>query len=158
MWRHTEFQIFLPSSTLPPEAGRQSEEMEAKKQESGDTLVGDVLVVDDDEAILKTTSILLKALKLVPRAAHDRREALAVVRRYAHQLRAIMLDAHLGGIDTVRLLTAFKTGAPHVPVIVSSGSSEEEIRKIFSDHPYDAFLAKPYTLDELRRVLTSRQL
>ena len=152
----TEFQIFLPSSTLPPNEGRKAESVEAAKQEPGDALAGDVLVVDDDEAILKTTSILLKALKLMPRAAHDRREALAVVRRYAHQLRAIMLDAHLGGIDTVRLLTAFKTGAPNVPVVVSSGSPEEEIRKMFSDHPYDAFLAKPYTLDELRRVLGRR--
>ena len=126
-------------------------------QEPGDAPAGDVLVVDDDEAILKTTSILLKALKLVPRVAHDRREALAVVRRYARQLRAIMLDAHLGGIDTVRLLAAFRTGAPHVPVVISSGSPEEEIRKMFGDHPYDAFLAKPYTLDELRRVLVRRK-
>lgn len=56
-------------------------------------------------------------------------------------------------LDTVRLLAAFRTGAPHVPVIVSSGSPEDEMRKLFSDHPYDAFLAKPHTIDELRRAL-----
>ena len=115
---------------------------------------GDVLVVDNDEAILKTTSILLKALKLCPRVAHDRREALAVVRRHVQQLKAIILDAHLGGIDTVRLLSAFRVGAPNVPVVVSSGSSEEEIREMFGGHVYDSFLAKPYTLAELKRAVS----
>ena len=145
----TTFQIFLPASTLPE---TDVQPVEAAAADDSETLSGDVLVVDNDEAILKTTSILLKALKLSPRTAKDRPGALAVVRRHASKLRAILLDAHLGGIDTVRLLRAFRVGAPQVPVIVSSGSSEEEIASMFSAHPYDAFLAKPYTLAELKRA------
>ena len=147
----TEFQIFLPASTLPESDTRP--ESPADSVAASAMQSGDVLVVDKDESILKTISILLKALKLTPRVARDRREALAVVRRRASQLRAIILDAHLGGIDTVRLLCAFRVAAPQVRVIVSSGSSEDEIRKMFSGHPYDMFLAKPYTLDELKRVV-----
>ena len=56
-----------------------------------------------------------------------------------------------------RLLGAFRVGAPSVPVIVSSGSSEEEIREMFSAHPYDFFLAKPYTLDELKRAVSTKR-
>ena len=148
----TEFQIFLPASTLPEAEARP--EPRDDGTEAGADASGDVLVVDNDESILKTISILLKALKLSPRMARDRREALAVVRRRASQLRAVILDAHMGGIDTVRLLRAFCVAAPHVRVIVSSGSSEEEIRKMFSGHPYDVFLAKPYTLEELRRAVS----
>ena len=150
----TTFEIFLPVSTMPAAEACSAAPVAAEASES---LSGDVLVVDNDEAILKTTSILLKALKLDPRMAHDRREALAVVRRHAAQLRAIVLDAHLGGIDTVRLLRAFRVGAPQVPVVVSSGSPEEEIRAMFGDHSYDAFLAKPYTLDELKRAVSTRR-
>lgn len=51
-------------------------------------------------------------------------------------------------------LRAFRVGAPNVPVVVSSGSSEEEIREMFSAHPYDVFLAKPYTLAELKRAVS----
>ena len=40
-----------------------------------------------------------------------------------------------------------------VPVVVVSGSAEDEIRRLFAPHPYDAFLAKPYTIEELRRTL-----
>ena len=64
-----------------------------------------------------------------------------------------IVEAHSGGIDTVRLLGAFRIGAPDVPVIVSSGSAEEEMRELFRPHPYDAFLAKPYTMDELRQAI-----
>ena len=146
----TTFLIFLPKTRLSA--------AEASAATGPDGLIQsaeDVLVVDNDEAILKTMSILLKALKLTPHVARDRREALAVVRRYGNQLRAIVLDANLGGIDTVRLLGAFRIGVPRVPVIVSSGSSREEIEKMFRAHPYDAFLAKPYTLDELKQMLAS---
>ena len=144
----TSFLIFLPTSKMAvsvepdvPFAGRLE-------------LSGDVLVVDNDEAILKTTSILLKALKMTPHVAHNRREALATVRRHADRMRAIILDAHLGGIDTVRLLDAFRIGAPNIPVIVSSGSSKDEIAKMFGTHRYDAFLAKPYTIAELKASLS----
>lgn len=114
---------------------------------------GDVLVVDNDKALLKMTSILLKTMHFNAHLAQDRREALAIVRRQSRNLRAILLDAHIGGIDTVRLLGALRIGAPGVPVVVVSGSAEDEIRRLFAPHPYDAFLAKPYTIEELRRTL-----
>ena len=145
----TTFLIFLPESKLPVAAAPEGPSVPKPA-----VAPGDVLVVDNDEPILKTSSILLKALKMTPHVARDRREALAVVRRYADRLQAIILDAHLGGIDTVRLLGAFRIGAPQVPVIVSSGSSREEIEKMFRIHPYDAFLAKPYTISELKNVLS----
>ena len=138
----------LPESRLP----KSSEEGESP---SADDFSGDILIVDNDEAILKTTSILLKALKLTAHTAHDRREALAIVRRHAAQLRAIILDTHLGGIDTVRLLNAFRIGAPNVPVVIISGSSPEEISEMFRAHPYDAFLAKPFTMNELKLTISS---
>lgn len=143
--RGTTFLIYLPASRLP--------KANAPAPAPAAGLSGDVLVVDNDEAILKTTSILLKALKLEAHVAHDRHEALAALRRYADRLLAIVLDAHLGSIDTVRLLDAFRVGAPQVPVVVASGSAAEEIEKMFHTHRYDAFLAKPYTMGELKAVI-----
>lgn len=140
----TTFRIYLPVSRLAPAAEAAADVPEAA------ALTGEVLIVDDDEAILKTTQILCRALKLAPHVARDRREALAVVRRHASRLRAIVLDAHLGQVDTVRLLGAFRLGAPHVPVILASGSAPEAVEKMFRAHPYDVFLPKPYTLAELK--------
>ena len=145
----TTFLIYLPASRL-----KKAEMSPSSENATPADVRGEILLVDNDESILKTTAILLKAMKLTVHVARDRREALAVVRRHLHELKAIVLDAHLGGIDTVRLLDAFRLSAPKVPVVVSSGSAAEEIEKMFKGHPYDAFLAKPYTVAELKRTIS----
>ena len=151
--RGTTFRIYLPVSKLPPAAAQHPEAGRMPLERQASELSGDILIVDDDEAILKTTQILCRAIKFTPHVARDRREALAIVRRHAACLRAIILDAHLGQIDTVRLLGAFRLGAPHVPVILASGAAPEAMKRMFLAHPYDVFLQKPYTLEELKRAL-----
>ena len=147
--RGTVFEIYLPESRIPEQA--------ASRPQTSTVGVagGEVLVVDDDESILKTTSTLLKALKLVPYVARDNIEALSVLRRHSEALRAIILDASFGEVGTVRLLGAFRASAPNVPVIVSTGSAEERIRQFFASEPFDAFLAKPYTLKELEEAISN---
>jgi len=147
----TTFQIFLPESKLESVRAPMTETLFGH-------LSGDVLVVDDELAIRKTTSILLKSLKLTPFTAADPQEAMSVVRRRADTLSVVILDADLGGIDTVRLLGSIRRTAPKVPVIVSTGSAEELIRKLYADQPYDGFLAKPYTRDELKVTLLATVL
>ncbi len=150
----TTFRIYLPPTNLPKAADAAPAAANgANGGAAAGELTGDVLIVDDDMAILKTTRILCKALKLNAYIAIDRREALSIVRRVAPSLRAIVLDAHLGSFDTVRLLGAFRLGAPTVPVVVASGSSPEAIARMFKSHPYDAFLAKPYTITELKSAM-----
>ena len=118
---------------------------------------GEVLVVDDDPGIRRTSAILLKGLGRTAYVAKDHHEALAVVRRHAESLGAIVLDADLGATDSVRLLASLRISAPGVPVVVSSGSSEESIRELFRAEPYDVFLAKPYTLAELKAALVAAE-
>ena len=148
----TIFRVYLPASRDQRAVAADSVESATPTSAFGGA---DVLVVDNDAALLKTTSILLKAMKLRPHLAQGRREALGVVRRHAQDLKAILLDAHIGGIDTVRLLGAFRVGAPGVPVVVVSGSAEDELRELFAPHPYDVFLSKPYTMSELRQALAT---
>lgn len=149
--RGTVFEIYLPESRISEQAAARP----AEPRKDGCIEGGEVLVVDDDESILKTSATLLKALKLVPYVARDNIEALSIVRRHSSALRAIILDASFGEVDTVRLLGAFRASAPSVPVIVSTGSSEERIREFFATEPFDAFLAKPYTLKELGEVISN---
>ncbi len=145
----TTFSIYLPKTKLA--AAAQQEEPSEKEG----ALPAEVLVVDDDAAILKTQAILLKALGVKAHVARDRIAAMGVVRRHAERLGAILLDAHIGGVDVVRLFQAFRIASPNVPVVIVSGSQEEEIRKMFKDRAYDRFLAKPFTLAELKSALLS---
>ncbi len=148
----TTFCIYLPVASR--EGTASAVPVERKQGE----LPQEVMVVDNDESILKTSSVLLKAMKIGVHLARNRQESLGLLRRKADDIGAILLDVNLGGIDTVRLLDAFRAAAPKTVVIVSSGSNEESVERLFEGHPYDAFLAKPYTIAELKAALcTSRR-
>ena len=148
----TTFHIYLPESRLPKGGGDAADDEAAASGE----MPRAVLVVDNDEAILKTTSMLLRSLRVTAYVARDRHESLGILRRHSPDIGAILLDADLGGIDTLRLLEAFRVASPTAVVIVSSGSSEEELRRMFAEQPFDRFLAKPYTVAELKAALTLR--
>lgn len=145
----TTFTIFLPKTKLPDV----SPEVANAKKKTPKSLPAEVLVVDDDEAILKTISILLKSLGVSVYAARDRVSALAVLRRRSSCIDAILMDAHIGGVDIVRLFEAFRLTAKDIPIVVVSGSPEENIRNMFDTCKYDGFLGKPFTLEELKTKL-----
>ena len=148
--RGTTFDIYLPPSRLP-EVDVNVERFAMAP--GGGSLPTAVLVVDNDHAILKTCAILLESLKIVPHVAHDRRESLAIIRRHSESIGAVLLDADLGGINTPRLLHAFRLASPKTHIIVVSGSREETVAEQFAAHPYDSFLSKPFTLAEMKAAL-----
>ena len=153
--RGTVFRVFLPESRLAPLP--EKHDHAAVAESGGLRNAGEVLVIDDDPGIRKTSAILLKGLGRTAYVAKDHHEALAVVRRHAESLGAIVLDADLGATDSVRLLASLRISAPEVPVVVSSGSSEDSIRELFCNEPYEVFLAKPYTLAELKAALAAAE-
>ena len=146
----TTFSIFLPESKILADAT-------ASDAVTDKDLGGDVLVVDDDNSILATTSILLKTLKYEPHTASNPDSALTEFRRFSSKLSCVILDAHLAHFDSVWLLRSLRTADPHVPVIVTSGSTAEETAEMFKSQPYNGFLAKPYTRAELQAALTRVQ-
>lgn len=143
----TTFSIFIPESRL-------SADVEAPvAAETGNLVAGDVLVVDDDKGILMTSQILLKALGHAAHAAADPDTALDAFRRFAPRLSCVILDANLANFDSVHLLRAFRLADARVPVIVSSGGTADATAEMFKAQPYNGFLAKPYTLAELKGAL-----
>ena len=152
----TTFQIFLPASAAV--SAEDAPDTVADDPTSAAQFAGgarEVLVVDDDVTLLKTTAILLKVLKYRVFTAKGHRDALDIFRRHAPNLSCVVMDANLGETDSVRLLGSFRSIAPNIPVIVSSGYASEKIRVQFASQPYNAFLAKPYTLDEIQKTLES---
>ena len=151
----TTFGIFLPVSKIAVVRALPKREDAPKTVAAPEAAarVREVLLVDDDPAILKTTSIILKALKYTVYTAGDQAGAAELFRRHSRSLSCVVLDAHLEASDPVRLLSLFRATDPSVPVVVSSGSAPEAAQAIFASQPYDAFLAKPYTMADLRGVL-----
>lgn len=152
----TTFQIFLPASKskcVDVASTNADDDPPTAAQFTGGAR--EVLVVDDDVTLLKTTAILLKVLKYRVFTAKGHRDALDIFRSHAPNLTCVIMDANLGETDAVRLLNSFRTIAPNVPVVVSSGYAPEIVKARFATQPYNAFLAKPYTLAELKGLLES---
>ncbi len=112
-----------------------------------------ILVVEDDPAILQTTGILLRSLGATTLEAASARQALSAFRKHADTVCLILLDAQAGSLDNVRLLSALRARKPGIPTVIVSGHSEERIRELFASEPFNGFLAKPYTLRELKAIL-----
>ncbi len=156
----TTFEIFLPASktVLATESQKLKVTQTTRMRRPSLPAKGgtkEILVVDDDETLLKTSSILLKVLKYSVFTATGHRDALDIFRSHAPNLACVLMDANLGETDAVRLLGSFRAVAPNVPVIVSSGYPIERIQTQFASQPFNAFLAKPYTLAELQEALDS---
>ena len=154
----TTFEIFLPASKTMLATESQKIKLTQSARMRRPSLppkggVREILVVDDDATLLKTTSILLKVLKYSVFTATGHRDALDIFRSHAPNLACVLMDANLGETDAVRLLGSFRAIAPGVPVIISSGYAPEKIRAQFVTQPYNAFLAKPYTLAELQEAI-----
>ena len=156
----TMFEIFLPASKTVLATESQRLKVTQSTRMRRPTLpprggTKEILVVDDDATLLKTTSILLKVLKYSAFTATGHRDALDIFRSHAPNLKCVLMDANLGETDAVRLLGSFRAIAPNVPVVISSGYAPEKIHAQFATQPFNAFLAKPYTLAELQEVLES---
>jgi PAS domain S-box-containing protein len=116
-----------------------------------------VLVMDDEAVVLGVAGELLRTLGHTAAFAE---EGAAAVAQYAAARAAgtpfdvVVLDltvrGGMGGEETLRALLEIDPGAR---VVVSSGYSDDDVAATFRKRGFRAFLKKPYSLEELERVL-----
>lgn len=140
----TSFEIFLPASR------HSEEELQAIHEIAPN---GEILLVDDDPVILRTTRLVLQSLKIAAHPASNEADALRKLRTLGTRLRAVLADADLGGTTSANLIRRIRETNPDLPVILTSGGDEDAVRGSFDGVPYDRFVAKPYTVEELASAL-----
>jgi len=103
-----------------------------------------ILVVDDEREILSLLEIFLtkKGFQVVLCGEGD--EAIKILEK-DRSIDLVILDYKMPGLDGDAVLKELKSKQYKVPVIIITGSFEEEIRELEAD----AFLLKPIDLDEL---------
>lgn len=126
---------------------------EVTREEAPEKRTPCVLLIDDDKAILMSTALALRSLNVEILTASNKHEALTIFRKHAETISLVLLDAHIGHLDNVRLLATLRLRNPNVPIVVISGYNEKRIREMFDSDYYEEFLGKPYTRDELKAIL-----
>jgi two-component system KDP operon response regulator KdpE len=105
-----------------------------------------ILLVDDDEALVRTLSMNLRARGYDVIAAEDGESALEALRRDAPDV--VILDLGLPGISGVEALRELRQWSA-VPVIVLSArhGSDDKVESL--DVGADDYVTKPFGVDEL---------
>ena len=67
----------------------------------------------------------------------------------------ILMDINMPDMDGFTLMAEIKTRYPDIPIILITGFSATEAKKIAFEKGANAFVAKPFRLKDLKRVIES---
>jgi len=119
---------------------------------------GTVLVADDEEAVRSVGRAALEMAGFKVVVAEDGEQAVELFRSHRDEVVAVLLDLTMPHKSGDQVFGEIHPLRPDVPVILSSGFSEEEATQRFAGLSLAGFLQKPYRpselIEEMRKVLS----
>lgn len=114
---------------------------------------GTVVFADDEPAIRRFGRVALEGLGFTVVAACDGAEAIELCVRHRAELVCVVLDLAMPKLDGVETLASLRKLGVDVPVLLTSGYSQETFDARIADRGAWAFIHKPYALDKLVTTL-----
>jgi CheY-like chemotaxis protein len=152
--RGTTFRILLPASEtrwVPP-TGEDLEMLQSKAADGGR-----ILIMDDDETVLRLTAAMVEELGYETELAIDGQTAITSYRRALtgrQPFDAVIMDLTIpGGMGGKEAMKHLREIDPHVVAIVASGYSNDPVMADFRGHGFAAQLSKPFRVEDLDRAL-----
>lgn len=142
--------LFPPLLPIP---GQGAGETEAPSQETWKGH-GDLLLVDDEEDLRALGVRMLSRLGFNVVTASDGREAVDVYGRNKCGFRGVILDLTMPRMDGLEAWTELNRMDPAVKVVLMSGFSNEDVVARSEGKGIAGFLQKPFTFEDLRKLLS----
>ncbi len=114
---------------------------------------GLVLVIDDEEMIRQTLSMMLSFLGFEVLEAEDGPSGIACFREHQERIRVVILDMTMPGMSGDAVFAELQRIRSDVRVLLLSGYSEESLHQRFLDCGPAGFLQKPFTPQMLQQKL-----
>jgi two-component system, cell cycle sensor histidine kinase and response regulator CckA len=150
----TTFKLYFPATNAPPEM--YSQRAGIAGQATGQT----ILVVEDEAAIRSNVCECLEQLGYGVLEADSGEAALQVCERKNEDIDLVMTDLNMPGIGGKELARQLVERFPDIPVLFTSGYTEDTVARREMLHGGSRFLAKPFSVADLssavRRVLATR--
>lgn len=146
----TTFRTYFPVS--PKAAVQKPEEMVAAQWRG----TGTILVVDDEDTVRTLAARMLERCGFKVLLAGDGSSAIHLLSAHSNEITAVLLDLTMPHMDGHEAITEIRKLAPRIPVVLTSGYSEQELSLRFREFTNIAFLEKPYTRAAL--ITTFRKL
>lgn len=112
-----------------------------------------ILIVDDSHDLTQVIADFLSMHGYQVHTAHNGYDALECMGK--KRVDIVVSDIHMPGMDGFTLMTEIKTRYPDIPIILITGFSVGEAKKIAFEKGADAFVAKPFRLKDLKCVIES---
>jgi two-component system, cell cycle sensor histidine kinase and response regulator CckA len=146
----TAFTVYLPKADKPVD-------VQARRAAALRFGTGRVLFMDDDAKISSLTATMLESLDYKFDLARNGEEAIALYKRYLNIGRpydAVLMDLTvIGGMGGEECVAELKKLDPDVRAILASGYDNEDMARQFLEQGFCGYLAKPYRVTELGKVL-----
>jgi CheY-like chemotaxis protein len=114
---------------------------------------GLVLVVDDEPAVARVTSMVLDQCGFDVAVAFSSRDALARLAEWSSRVRLVLVDLTMPDQDGIEFMRAARELGCQAPMVLTSGYLQDEADRRFVSQGFAGYLQKPYRLETLVDVL-----
>jgi CheY-like chemotaxis protein len=136
------FCVYLPAAPRRKHSARAPSTVKA-------TGNGTVLVVDDEEMVRRITRDALERAGFKVREASGGEEAIELLKTKDTPISLILLDLSMPGMSGKQVMRRIRSLGIEIPILVSSGYSENEVFDEFSGLDIAGFVPKPFTAHQL---------
>lgn len=138
----TAFRIYLPASIRKIRKIVQT----ADKSVKG---TGTVLLVDDEDIVLRVSKDMLEAMSYRVLTAADGREAVEIYKKNRDKIDIVILDMIMPNMGGGEIYDRIKEIHPGIKVLLSSGYSIDSQATAIMERGCDGFIQKPFGMKEL---------
>lgn len=112
-----------------------------------------ILICDDDQAISEMIQIMLESADFEVKLLSSGKAITKRVKEYAPDL--ILIDIWMPGLDGKEAIKLLKkdTETQNIPIVIISALHENEIKQIIKTIGADAYLPKPFDMDDLFAIV-----
>jgi CheY-like chemotaxis protein len=110
--------------------------------------------VDDDELIQSSMETILRTLGHTVMTSPSGEEALTTIEA-GFEPDVVILDMNMPGLGGTGTLPRLRAMLPHVPVLLSTGRTDQIALDLARAHRFVTLLPKPFTIHELQQCLSA---
>lgn len=125
-----------------------------KKKIPNDISTGTILICDDEPMVIQVLNKQLEILGYNILIADNGKDAVELFKQNNEEINFVILDLNMPIMSGKETLDELLKIRGDIPVILSSGYSEESISD-FSNYENLVFLGKPYTMEKLKSIIDS---
>jgi two-component system, cell cycle sensor histidine kinase and response regulator CckA len=144
----TTFKVFLPATQLRETISNEHVELPTGDREM-------ILVVDDETSVREMVKATLESFNYQVLAAKDGTEAISLYAKHKREIRLVLVDLMMPFIDGLTTIRTLQQINPDVRVVAISGLSSHVMHHDTMKVGVHTFLAKPFTVEELLKVVQS---